>query len=412
MSLSADLSRGRIIAISTDLLFPAIHGGRLAVLGQCKALLNSGFTVSLIVFHRDRMSNADRARHLEVSPDAVFVKRKGFLRTLIRHPLLPYQAGSRTLSRAEVARLIDLTKPIRAIMAHQEWTLKTAGEIMRLQNVPIVLCSQNDEVKYLISLIGDAYGVRKIYFQLELARLKLTLKSMLRLADLVTVLGDADKEIYERNDKHSVLVRPILTEVLFDATNPTVAQSAKIIFVGSLDLPHAAAGVLWFVRSVMPLILTQRPDAVFHVAGRNASDTLTAELRSSSGVIFHGAMADLSPLYDDARIFINPIFAGSGVNMKMGLPSELGLPIVTTTIGARGLASLASGMVQADDPSSFAKACENLLGDDDEWSRRSHALRDGIEEYSAAVVGRELATIVAALPEAHVRRPSDSTTTK
>jgi polysaccharide biosynthesis protein PslH len=399
----------QILVLSTDLLFPTTHGGRVAMLGQCRALRDAGFALSLVVFHRDKIDPRERARHLEISPNAVFIKRPGFLRALLRHPLLPYQAGSRTLSRDLLERVAPHAKSAVAIMAHQEWTLAAAAQVRRIHAVPVILCSQNDEFEFLRSLVREGRGVRKGYFRLELARLKVAMRGLLRAASVVTILSDNDRAVYTSRKKRTVLVPPVLTGGGEGVRHPSPPRGAKIVFVGALDLSHSVSGLLWFIREVLPIIRASRADVVVHVAGRRANQALLSELKSTQNLVFHGEIADSGPIYRDARVFINPIFGGSGVNMKMGPPSELGIPIVTTTVGLRGLDKLAPGTLVGDDVTTFAEACLALITDDAEWSRRSSLLQQGIEDFSIAAVGAELRQLVtqAARPVAGIDTPTN-----
>ena len=382
-----------VLVVSADLLFPNSSGGRVAILGQCRALIDAGYTIELVVFHRDELSEEGRRRHLELTPHTTFIKRRGFIGSLLRWPFLPYQTSSRIIER-KLAQSIRSSHPPVVIMAHQEWTLPTAARLAGRAGAPIVLCSQNDEFEYLGALIRNGSGLSRAYHVLEFARLRLWIASALRKVDVVTVLSAGDRGFYEARGLETVLVRPVLTGSRPFPPHAVAPAGSKIIFVGSLDLTHTVAGLLWFTRSVLPLLRRADPKVTFHVAGRRATDRLRTELDGTEGVVFHGEIADLDPLYEGARVFVNPVFDGSGINMKMGTPSELGLPIVSTSVGVRGLGDIADATLHSDDAQSFSEHCLHLINDDDDWLRRSALLQRGIVHFSQEQIGHELEKVI------------------
>lgn len=379
-----------VLVVAADLLFPTKNGGRVATLGHCLALRHLGYEITLIVFHRERVTENMRRQHLTVASKVLFIKRGHVVTATARHPTMPYQASSRSLPRRLIGQLLESSPAPDLIVAHQEWGMIAATVIGDRTGAPILLCSQNDEIEYLRSLIHDGRGLRKLYFRLERVRLRRALPAILAPASVVSVLSDGDGDAYRKRGKDVVVMPPAFPEVsstlAADRSGPP--HGAKIVFVGSLDLVHTAAGLLWFVRSVLPTLMVLQPAVRLHVAGRRAARSVRVELERTPGVEFHGEVEDLRPVYEGARVFVNPVFSGSGINMKLATPSELGIPVVTTSVGARGLASLP--LYISDDPDSFARACLQLISDDAEWLFASDKLQASIKQFAVTQVARRL----------------------
>ena len=87
-----------------------------------------------------------------------------------------------------------------------------------------------------------------------------------------------------------------------------------------------------------------------------------------------GFVADTTPLFDACRVFVAPLRYGAGMKGKIGHSMSHGLPVVTTTVGAEGLA-LTDGVdvLLADSADAFAEAVVRLYMDDDLWRRMAHA---------------------------------------
>jgi Glycosyltransferase len=128
--------------------------------------------------------------------------------------------------------------------------------------------------------------------------------------------------------------------------------------------------VLYFIDAILPRIRSEVPAASFAVVGRNPSDRLRAA-GERSGVLITGTVDDVRPFVREAAVYVVPLRAGGGTRLKIFEALSLGKAVVSTTVGAEGLA-LASGRdaVIADGPADFASAVVSLLRD----PRRREAL--------------------------------------
>ncbi|QNE15590.1 glycosyltransferase [Pseudarthrobacter sp. NBSH8] len=383
-----------VLFIADDSLFPTNSGGRAEALGECTGLIQAGIKVRLLVSHRLDIPPADRERHRAIDPEAIFIKRASALSSSLRHPLSPYQLSSRVIGRAQVTSITS-GPVINAVIASHEWTLNMGAKLAERLDAPLILRSHNDEVAYMNSLAGDAGLIRGAYYRAEAIRLKRLLPALMRKVDFAAVLSDADSSCYEALGVPTRLIPPVLTEVTHDIESPirTPPDNTKILFVGSLDAPQAVQGLRWFIADVLPLVRKTCPEASLIVAGRRASPTLVRELSRSEGVEYLGEVSDLEPVMSSVRIFVNPVFGGSGVNMKVGPPSENGIPVVTTTIGARGLDAISGGLSVANTESGFAKICCDLLISNVLWIEKSRSLQQGIRSFTSMASGRAFAEL-------------------
>jgi glycosyltransferase involved in cell wall biosynthesis len=119
-------------------------------------------------------------------------------------------------------------------------------------------------------------------------------------------------------------------------------------------------GVMWFLHKVWPLLLSKLPQAKFHLAGKglNPQDPRFFQ----TGVVNHGEVPNAEDFMHQHGVMIVPILSGSGIRIKSLEAMALGVPIVSTSVGAQGL-SVTSGveMYIADQPQAFADAIVELL---------------------------------------------------
>lgn len=370
----------RILFLADDVLFPTVNGGRVELLGELRCLREAGHSIDLVVFHREPVSQEDRDRHTAIAPSTVFVPRDSFVAATRRRPFEPYQLASRRAPRPLPSSQPDV------IVASHEWTLRAARAWSRRTGVPVLLRSHNDEGKFLRSLARHTTAGHALYLHAEAFRLAVAVAfGLLRGVDAVGLISPQDRDAYRRFRGPVEYLPPVFSDVRPMGRRVAVADN-RIAFVGSLDQSHTETGLRWFVNEVLPLVHRTHPEARLLVAGRRASDSLAAFLRGSPGVEFAGEVDDAGPFYA-ARMFVNPIFSGSGVNMKMGAPGAAGQPVVSTSHGVRGLGSFETAALVADLPEAFAQACATLLSDDAVWEERSERMREAAESHSPSRVG-------------------------
>jgi GT2 family glycosyltransferase/glycosyltransferase involved in cell wall biosynthesis len=142
---------------------------------------------------------------------------------------------------------------------------------------------------------------------------------------------------------------------------PEGREPGTMLFIGSFrHLPNVTA-IEWFVRNVLPRILDQRPDARLVVAG---SDPPPRDLyeRAGPAVELLGFVEDIRTELARRAVFVCPILNGSGVRVKLLEAFASGIPVVSTGIGAEGLARKDGEFCSlADGPRQFAgKVVETL----------------------------------------------------
>lgn len=157
-----------------------------------------------------------------------------------------------------------------------------------------------------------------------------------------------------------------------------------MLFLGTLDYMPNEDGALYFVNSILPLMLDSGRQVEFRIVGIKAPRSIQG-LQDRAGVKVIGAVKDVAPEYARARMTVVPLRAGSGTRIKILEAFRFGVPVVSTSIGAAGL-DVEHGvhLLIADTPEEFSAACLRLMDDDSlaaalaknafAWLRRTHSL--------------------------------------
>lgn len=148
----------------------------------------------------------------------------------------------------------------------------------------------------------------------------------------------------------------------FSVTAPT-QFAAELVFLGTMDYEPCERGVWYFCTEILPLLKSRLPQCRLTVVGKNPSERLLNLAREDGNVIFTGRVPDVRPLVQGAAVFIVPILSGSGTRLKILEAMAMGVPVVSTPIGAEGI-DVRDGedILLAATPQSFADAVLKLLG--------------------------------------------------
>jgi len=139
-------------------------------------------------------------------------------------------------------------------------------------------------------------------------------------------------------------------------------QPRNIVFVGSLDYLPCAIAVEFFLRDILPSLREIIPNVQFYIVGSNPSIALRRLAESIPNVVLTGRVADTRPYLIDADVSVVPILSGSGTRLKILEAMAMGVPVVSTTIGAEGLfVENNRHLLLADTARAFAQAIAKLL---------------------------------------------------
>ncbi len=162
----------------------------------------------------------------------------------------------------------------------------------------------------------------------------------------------------------------------------------EFVFLGLLSQPWNEDGLRSFVEQVWERLRTRRPDARLRVIGREAPQwLLDLAAAQPENVVVEGYVEDLDAALAGAAAMLNPARFGTGVKIKVIEALGRGVPVVSTPLGADGVASgRGTGVLTPADVESTVDELVRLC-DVDENRRESRAALD----HHARRYGREAA---------------------
>jgi len=152
-----------------------------------------------------------------------------------------------------------------------------------------------------------------------------------------------------------------------------------MLFLGSFrHLPNHEA-LQWFVECVLPKIRVKEPRARLIVIGSDPPPRHS--LPDAEAIELKGFVEDVREPLARYALFVCPILSGSGVRVKLLEAFAMGIPVVSTRLGAEGLASEDGEICAlADDPDSFAERVWELLENQETAAAMARRARAAVVE--------------------------------
>jgi glycosyltransferase involved in cell wall biosynthesis len=136
----------------------------------------------------------------------------------------------------------------------------------------------------------------------------------------------------------------------------------------------------WLAREILPLVRSRREGAHLTIVGANPPRAV--RVLASDRVTVTGFVPDVDPFLDRAAVVVAPLRTGSGMRVKLLQALARGKAVVTTPLGAEGLARDAPVLVAASGPE-VAEAIVALLADPERRRALGHRARGYVAEHHA-----------------------------
>lgn len=194
-------------------------------------------------------------------------------------------------------------------------------------------------------------------------------------ADIVWTVSQEDASAFQRKD-----IR-IVPNIYPKNNNKLMSFSDRtgIVFIGNYKHDPNLDAVKWFVSDILPIINRVMPEQEFYAGGAYSKGSI--DIIKTKGYRYFQWQADLFPFLGERLVGVAPLRYGSGVKGKIGSYMSAGLPVVTTSIGAEGLESDSTVIVE-DDVEQFAYSLMALCRSQQLWQRKSKLSLKYVDSYS------------------------------
>lgn len=275
--------------------------------------------------------------------------------------------------------------------------LLAMGALMRTGIRPSHLFFDFDDVEHrkLVRTTREPpHGPGKLLYATHVPPLLLAERRAARISKATFVCSEEDRRYLQRIGMgRGVEVVP--NGLLVPPSPSPSCPDQTILFLGTYGYEPNCIAAHRLITRIFPLIRQRLPEARLIIAG-GLPERIASFRSPQPGVEFTGFAPDLDVLYAESRVVACPITVGGGTRLKLVEAASYGRPMVSTRIGAEGLAfEDGREIMLRDDDQGFADACIQLLQDDAACARLGEAARAKMKaRYAAPAIVAQIAHIM------------------
>ncbi len=202
-------------------------------------------------------------------------------------------------------------------------------------------------------------GVLKWIFQQEHQRLVNYERQIFEYFEHHCIISEQDRSfIYHPKFNQIVIVKNGVDKYFHSSSN--VSKTIDILFTGNMGYPPNVEAAQFIYDSILPKLSI---DVNCLIAGINPPRTLQ-KLNSKSFNV-SGWVPDMRICYEKSKVFIAPMFIGTGLQNKLLEAMAMGIPCITTTLANKALqATSEQEILIANSPEEFIEQFERLISDE------------------------------------------------
>ena len=176
----------------------------------------------------------------------------------------------------------------------------------------------------------------------------------------VFAVSDTEADHFRRLGATSVETVPNGVDVAALSDLPTGrAGTPVVMFLGTMSWGPNVSAARFLAASVFPVLAQRVTDVRLLIVGRDPPD----DVRRLHGgpITVTGTVADVRPYLSQATVLAVPLDTGGGTRLKILEAFAAGLPVVSTRVGAEGLAAIPGTHYVEAQRSEFVTALADLL---------------------------------------------------
>ncbi|PIS12086.1 MAG: hypothetical protein COT73_00360 [Bdellovibrio sp. CG10_big_fil_rev_8_21_14_0_10_47_8] len=366
----------KVIFFAPILEYPPAGGPQMSVTNAVKALSEVSQLHIITTVPESRLGPEAQAFFKSKSHALVFAPSSTFNSN---HPL-----GDRILRK--VRRLISPLLALADVRFTVEYARKYQIEIFwvdRVLEYTFYVFQQLRRKEPRAYVIGDTCSVYSRFVLRELPLIKNPIrrwwveqrgrkkiqeeKELTEFANVVTAVSELDAEYFR-----SIAPRPQTIKLFSNVVDlldykthvpaPASLQKPYVLLMGVFGHKNSPMdrAAKWLVEEIMPLVLSEVPDARLYIVGKNSDRTL-AHYQSPS-VVVTGRVPSMLPYLQGASATLVPLMYESGTRFKILESGAAAIPCISTTLGAEGIrVTDKENIIIADNTVDFARAIVDIF---------------------------------------------------
>ncbi len=331
----------RILMVTPYLPYPPASGGQIRTLNLLKYLSvkNEIYLVSLYKNENEKQYTKFLTKYCKEIH-------------LCKRPEKPWQVKN-------ILNSIFTTKPFLIVRNYSESAKDTIKKLLERVNfdvihsetfyvmphipktkVPTLLVEQTIEYKVYQHFVDGLPLILRPFLNIDVLKLRYWERYYWNQATLVSTVSEHDKSIIkeEVKDIQTAIIPNGAGDEMFE---PTIKQRNTIdpilLFLGNFFWLQNIEAAQFTIKKILPLLESRLQNFKIIIAGQQANKIKTNSDKVQIVEIEENDTEKVKKQYQNATLFIAPIFGPGGTRLKILAAMATGLPVVSTSVGIEGL---------------------------------------------------------------------------
>ena len=359
----------RVLYISNKPIFPTIDGGCVAMENFLNCLLHANLKVKHLYIETDKHPFIKDAYPADISekitPEGCFINTE--VRVSKAIPSL-FKKGSYNIDRfydRTMEQLIVKTlksEQFDCIILESLFLTPYTASIKKNTKSKLFVRTHNVESLLWKSFAENTrFGLKKKYLE-KLAK-DLHSHEILTLNNVDGILGISEDDLVAF--KQLGVQTPFVHIPVAISVDKEQSENGNMLFhLGAMNWQPNIEAVEELIELFKELRETNR-DLELHIGGSKSKEVVKED--RANGVYVDGFIEDLNEFAHTNGILVSPIRSGSGIRIKILEMMAIGIPVITTTLGALGIDhEEAKCLITANTKEELLKACQQLIDNKDD----------------------------------------------
>lgn len=202
---------------------------------------------------------------------------------------------------------------------------------------------------------------KKWLFKIEAKRLAKYEREIFDYFENKTIISEQDRLLIQHPDAKEIQCIPNGIDESFLQFDH-ITKDVDLIFVGNMSYPPNIEAVVYINNSLLP----QLSNTKLLISGASPSKIIQQIANENKNIHLTGWIDDIRHSYARGKIFIAPMFIGTGMQNKLLEAMAMGLPCITTPLANNAIqATHRTNILVAETKEEFIHYIQELLADEE-----------------------------------------------
>ncbi|MBJ04737.1 MAG: hypothetical protein CMP65_02395 [Flavobacteriales bacterium] len=173
-----------------------------------------------------------------------------------------------------------------------------------------------------------------------------------------TIITENDRNFINHKKNNTIKIVPNGVDTIFFKPQNNTKKKFDLVFVGNMNYPPNIEAAIYLCKKILPLI-EKKTKCTILIGG--ATPHLKVLKLAAKNIEISGWVEDIRDIYAAGKIFVAPMFIGTGLQNKLLEAMSMGIPCITTELANRALLANKSEIIIKNNAQDFANACVDLL---------------------------------------------------